>query len=189
MKNNHKQLFQSLPKGQKVFLCLPNIADKDEFLDAVRESGSLHYPWVEPPNDDEKFQKYITKINLQTHIGFFVKTLDHNQLVGVINISEIVYGVFQSGYLGFYRFKKSSGRGLMSEGLSLVLDFYFNRLKLHRLEANIQPENKKSIALVKNKKFRLEGLSPRYLNINGKWCDHERYALTLEDYEEGGDES
>lgn len=184
MNNNSRQLFRSLPKGEKVYLCLPNIVDNDEFLSAVQESVTLHYPWVEPPSDDRKYHTYIESIDLKTNIGFFIRTIDHNRLVGVINIGEIVFGVFQSGYLGFYGFKKSSGQGLISEGLSLVLDFYFNRLKLHRLEANIQPQNTKSIALVKSRGFRLEGFSPKYLNINGKWCDHERYALTLEDYKE-----
>ena len=85
--------------------------------------------------------------------------------------------------MGFYAFREFSGQGLMSEGLSLFLYFYFKKLKLHRIEANIQPENFKSINLIKSKKFRLEGLSTNYLKINGKWRDHERYAITIEDYE------
>ena len=53
---------------------------------------------------------------------------------------------------------------------------------MHRVEANIQPDNVKSIRLIKRLKFRHEGFSPKYLNIGGQWRDHDRYALTLEDY-------
>lgn len=88
-----------------------------------------------------------------------------------------------SGYLGFYAFKQCSGQGLMTEGLSLVLNVCFKKLKLHRLEANIQPENLKSINLIKRLRFRREGFSPKYLKVNGQWRDHERYAMTVEDYD------
>lgn len=70
----------------------------------------------------------------------------------------------------------------MFEGLSLVLDFYFNTLKLHRIEANVQAENFKSKNLIKRLQFRKEGFSRNYLKINDKWASHERYAITQEDY-------
>jgi RimJ/RimL family protein N-acetyltransferase len=70
----------------------------------------------------------------------------------------------------------------MSSGLKLVLNEFFNEMKLHRLEANIQPENIRSINLVKNNGFRKEGYSPCYLKINNEWRDHERWAITLEDF-------
>lgn len=70
----------------------------------------------------------------------------------------------------------------MSAGLKLVLRHFFEEMKLHRLEANIQPENKRSIQLVKNNGFRYEGFSPRYLKINNEWRGHEHWAITAEDY-------
>lgn len=70
----------------------------------------------------------------------------------------------------------------MSAGLKLVLKKVFNELQLHRLEANIQPENMTSIWLVKKNGFRYEGFSPRYLKINNIWCGHERWAMTVEDF-------
>jgi ribosomal-protein-alanine N-acetyltransferase len=69
----------------------------------------------------------------------------------------------------------------MREGLELVLRHGFETIRLHRLEANIQPENTRSIALVRSAGFRLEGLSLRYLKIGGRWRDHERWAITTED--------
>jgi len=70
----------------------------------------------------------------------------------------------------------------MTEGLQLVLRHAFRRLKLHRLEANIQPANTASIRLVRSLGFRKEGFSPRYLKIGGRWRDHERWALLVEDW-------
>jgi ribosomal-protein-alanine N-acetyltransferase len=103
-------------------------------------------------------------------------------LVGVINVSEMVRGNFQSAYLGYYAFEPHSGRGLMRRGMALVINRAFGRLGLHRLEANIQPGNTASIELVRRLGFRREGYSPRYLKINRRWKDHERWALLAEDW-------
>ena len=70
----------------------------------------------------------------------------------------------------------------MTEALQLTLRHAFVKLKLHRLEANIQPENTPSIALVKRAGFVKEGYSRRYLKISGRWRDHERWAILVEDW-------
>ena len=172
-----------LKAAELTFACLSS-KNRQEFLSACKESMEMHHPWVEAPSDEERYQQYIQGINFDSHLGFFIRQRSDRQLIGVVNINEIVKGVFQSGYLGFYAFKNFSGQGLMTEGLSLVLDIYFKELNLHRLEANIQPENLKSINLIKRLNFRREGFSPKYLKINGQWRDHERYAMTLEDINE-----
>ena len=103
-------------------------------------------------------------------------------IAGVINVSQIYRGPFQSAYLGFYAMEGHQGHGLMREALGLTLRVAFDQLKLHRLEANVQPNNVRSVALVKSSGFRLEGFSPRYLKIAGRWRDHERWAILREQF-------
>jgi ribosomal-protein-alanine N-acetyltransferase len=133
-----------------------------------------------PPRDRGLYQAYLGRLRSPTYEGFLI--LSEGRLVGVINVSEIVRGHFQSAFLGFYAFAPHQGQGYMSEGLRLVVAEMFKRRGLHRLEANIQPVNSRSIALVKRLGFRLEGYSPRYLKISGRWRDHERWAITSEDW-------
>ena len=75
-----------------------------------------------------------------------------------------------------------SRQGYTTEALQLMLRHAFVKLKLHRVEANIQPENAASIALVKRAGFVKEGYSRRYLKICGRWRDHERWAILIEDW-------
>ena len=103
-------------------------------------------------------------------------------LVGAINLTEIVRGKFQSGYLGYYIGAAYARNGYMTEALQLMLALVFRRLRLHRVEANIQPGNRASLRLVKRAGFRREGYSRRYLKIAGRWQDHERWALLAEDW-------
>lgn len=94
----------------------------------------------------------------------------------------MVRGAFQNAFLGFYGIKDYSGKGCMSTALKLVQKKVFEELALHRLEANIQPENTRSIQLVKKNGFRYEGFSPCYLKINDEWRGHEHWAITSEDF-------
>jgi ribosomal-protein-alanine N-acetyltransferase len=154
---------------------------RDEFLTAVERSHKLHYPWVSPPDTEQAFSEYLKRAKSPAYESFAIRT-DTGELAGIINISEIVRGSFLSGYLGYYAFVPHNGRGLMTLGLKAVLREAFEELNLHRLEANIQPENHASRRLVQGLGFRLEGFSPRYLKISGRWRDHERWALTVEEW-------
>src|SRR5207249_520269 len=108
------------------------------------------------------------------------RSREDGEVVGWANISEIVRGGFQSAFLGYSGIGGFEGRGYMTEMLQLVLRDAFTRLKLHRLEANIQPGNGPSIRLAERCGFEREGFSPRYLKVGGRWRDHERWAIRRE---------
>jgi ribosomal-protein-alanine N-acetyltransferase len=157
----------------------PSMRRATAFIAAVRRSRRLHGRWVRPPATREQYQAFVRRAREATRASHLVCT-DDGELAGVINISEIVRGAFCSGYLGYYAFVPHAGRGHLRLGLAAVLRLAFGRYKLHRLEANIQPDNRRSIALARSLGFSREGYSPRYLKIAGRWRDHERWALTVE---------
>jgi ribosomal-protein-alanine N-acetyltransferase len=152
-----------------------------QFLAAVRRSRELHRPWVSPPRSKADFRYYLSIKQGAHNASYFVLSAE-DELVGVINLAEIVLGPFRNAYLGYYAFSPHQRRGYMTHGLRAVVSRAFQRHGLHRLEANIQPQNRASIALVESLGFRKEGFSPRYLKIRGRWRDHERWAITREDW-------
>jgi [ribosomal protein S5]-alanine N-acetyltransferase len=159
----------------------PSLKGQREFLAAVKRSRRLHHPWVAAPATPKAFSNYAKRFKSPVHIIYWVRT-ETGKLAGVIHISEIVRGNLQSAYLGYYAFSPHNGRGYMTLGLKAVVKEAFRKLGLHRLEANIQPGNKSSRRLVQRLGFRKEGFSPRYVKIAGRWRDHERWALTKEDW-------
>lgn len=170
-----------LARGLRLDLHAPSARDREEFLDAVARSRRLHGRWVAPPADPEAFADYLRKVRRRNAAGLLVRRRDGGDLVGSLTLSQIVPDPFRSCYLGYYAFAPHQGQGLMSEALDLTLRHAFGPRGLHRVEANIQPGNTASIALVRRAGFRLEGYSPRYLKVAGRWRDHERWAVTVED--------
>lgn len=156
--------------------------DGTELVSANLASIALHEPWVSPCCDLASFQAYLARCDGDRSIGFIARERESNRIVGVVNLSEIVRGFFQSAYMGYYAVAGMNGRGLMGEAVGLVVTHAFTELGLHRIEANIQPDNAPSRALVKRLGFRQEGFSPRYLKINGEWRDHERWAILAEEW-------
>lgn len=159
----------------------PKIEDREEFISAMKRSQSLHHPWVKAPVTEKDFDDYFQRYQQPNQKSFLVCDSVGN-IAGVFNINEIVRGLFQNAFLGFYVVADYASKGYMSAGLKLVLEKAFNELELHRIEANIQPENTRSIQLVKKNGFRCEGFSPRYLKIDNKWRGHEHWAMTVEDF-------
>lgn len=168
--------------AERVFIKPGSLADEDAFLAAVRRSRTLHGSWVQAPLTPAAFRAHLARQEGQRSEVFFLWLEEPRALVGVVNVSEIVRGHFQSAYLGYYAFEPFAGRGLMQNGLSQVITHAFRKMTLHRLEANIQPGNARSRALAKELGFRREGFSPRYLKIKGRWRDHERWTILSEEW-------
>lgn len=151
-------------------------SDRNEFLALMRASADLHSPWISPPRNALGFDHYLARVQREDHEGLLICLRGSHRIAGTININNIVRGSFLSASLGYYVGADFAGQGYMYEGLQLALTYAREQLGLHRLEANIQPENHRSIALVKRCGFEFEGMSPDYLYINGAWRDHQRWT-------------
>jgi ribosomal-protein-alanine N-acetyltransferase len=148
----------------------------------MRASRSFHRPWATAPTDDERFTAYLSDSRRPDFEGMLVCRNEDDAIVGFFNLSQIARGSLQSAYLGYAAGKPYARHGYMREGLELVLRNAFANLRLHRVEANIQPDNLASIALARGAGFRREGFSPRYLKIGGRWRDHERWAILADEW-------
>ena len=160
-----------------VYLKVVSRQDATDLITANLASKDFHAPWVRPFTDQAGFDQWLHRTVTGPNVGLVARTVDDDDIVGVVNISEIVMGVFQSGYLGYYGTLRFAGQGLMGQALELAMRYGFEKIGLHRLEANIQSENVASIALVKKLGFTKEGVSPSYLKVAGVWRDHERWAM------------
>lgn len=157
--------------------------DAAAFVAAVQASRALHRAWVHPPATIEEFRRRLPRApSASNRVALVAVDEQDGALVGIFNLSEIVRGPLQQAYLGYYAFASHAGRGYMLEAMALVLDHAFRVLRLHRIEANIQPDNAPSIALMQRAGFSKEGFSPRYLKIAGRWRDHERWAINADDW-------
>jgi len=107
---------------------------------------------------------------------YLFKKAEEN-IIGNIGLSNIIYGVFQSCYLGYKLDVNEINNGYMGEGLKKEIEIAFENYKLHRIEANVMPRNIKSIRVLEKLEFENEGISRQYLKINGKWEDHMRFVL------------
>ena len=150
--------------------------DRRELLALAASSRKLHTPWIAPPTTPHLFKIYLRRTQRDDHEGYVICRRDSDEIVGVINVNNVVRGSFLSASLGYYAAQTHAGNGFMRAGLMQVKEHLFGPMGLHRIEANIQPGNLASIALARSCGFELEGLSRNFLFINGAWRDHERWV-------------
>jgi ribosomal-protein-alanine N-acetyltransferase len=165
-------------EARRVTLRLVTQADQAEFLELASASAELHHPWMSLPITPPEFQAYLSRFDHISAEGFLICLRGTGAIAGAIHINSIIRGRFQNGSVSYAAFAPAAGQGYMSEGLGLVLRYAFEQLRLHRLDAQIQPGNHASLALVRRLGFRNEGYSPDLLFIDGAWRDHERWAIT-----------
>jgi ribosomal-protein-alanine N-acetyltransferase len=170
-----------MARAGRILLRRAGTREVPELLLLAKSSARVHRPWVYLPGNAARWRASLNR-GRQGRIAYAIRRRDTRELVGVVNLSEIVRGVFKSGYLGFYAHAAHARQGFMKEALRAVIGRAFGVHRLHRVEANIQPGNVASLALVRSLGFRREGFSPRYLKIGGRWRDHERWAVTRESW-------
>ena len=175
-------------RGERVFLRAPAVADRRALLRVRRESEGFLRPWEPSPPRGTAwagprwFAGLLAKARRADADAVLVCRADDGAPMGVFGLSAIVRGAFHSGYLSYWIGERFAGKGYMAEAGELYLRRAFRTLGLHRVEANLRPENEASRALARRLGLRLEGYSPRYLKIAGRWCDHERWALLAEEW-------
>jgi [ribosomal protein S5]-alanine N-acetyltransferase len=169
-----------LAKGSRVAVRRVVHSDMDEYIRLATASTDLHGPWIYSPHSEEEFEAYLERFDGLNALCFLVCTVSPESIAGSVTVSGIIRVPYQRGILGYGAFAGSAGQGYMTEGLRLVINYCFSELKLHRLEADIQPENERSIALAARVGMRQEGFSPKFIFIRGGWRDHERWAILSE---------
>ena len=171
-------------------LTLKSLGEEDSrsVLDFYNRNKAFLRRW-EPLRQDgfytDAFQKLSLKLDRESQIKgdmfrFWIFKNGETEIIGTVSLTHIVRGVFKSCFLGYKISEENEGKGYMYEALKSVIHFAFDTLKLHRIEANIIPTNERSIQLIKRLSFECEGVSKKYLKINGHWEDHMRFALINE---------
>jgi ribosomal-protein-alanine N-acetyltransferase len=171
---------RAIARGDRVFLRHPRAADAEAFVAAARRSRRLHGPWVRAPDTPEAFETYLRRTRRANQAGLLVCRNTDEAIAGVVNVSEIVRGAFQSAFVGYYAFTPHARKGYLREGLGLTVRHAFDELGLHRLEANVRPENVASVRLIRSLGFEPRSRSPRYLSLDGDWRDHVGFVRLRE---------
>ena len=140
-------------------------------------------PGVTPTEGGRGYGDAVRALRRDARLGlcYPFALLIGEQFAGQVTVGAIARGSANSAYLGYWIAREFAGRGIMPTALAMVIDHCFGDAGLHRVEANIRPENAASRRVVEKLGFRLEGTRARYIHIAGAWCDHLSYALTVED--------
>lgn len=167
-------------EGERVRLRAPRMADHQAWAKLRQESYEFLQPW-EPtwPEDDltraayrRRLSLYARDIDLGYGYPFFVLRREDGALLGGVNLRDVKRGVSQSAAIGYWAGQRHARRGYTLEAVRLVLDFAFEHLNLHRIEAACCPDNEASRQLLHKAGFEAEGCARGYLKINGVWRDH-----------------
>jgi ribosomal-protein-alanine N-acetyltransferase len=179
----------AIASGERIFLRHPLATDRDEWIE-LREASWEHLrPWEPTPPDHDRvsnnhadaFERILETAQRATSQRFLICAVTSGEILGQISLNQIFRGSFCSASTGYWIGQRHARQGFMTEALRTLLAHAFGPLLLHRVEANIIPGNIASRGVAIRVGMRLEGLSPRFLRINGAWQDHERWAITAEE--------
>ncbi|MBZ9684851.1 GNAT family N-acetyltransferase [Clostridium estertheticum] len=165
-------------KGANIIIRVLTPGDAEEVLDYhLRNREFLRR--FEPSRDEGFYTMDSQKRTLTESYKQFLRgtgvnfgIYNSNKLIGKIRISNVVMGVFKNAFIGYSLDEKQQGMGYMKEAVKLVVEYAFEELELHRIEATTLIDNEKSQRVLKNSGFKELGISEKYLYINGEWRDH-----------------
>ena len=178
----------------RLLLTEPEDADAPRLLAYAVKNRDALAPW-EPTRSDSYFtlaywDQQISIVRDQNQAGTRIQflLLDNSAptgpLIGQCTLSNVVRGAFQAAYLGYSLDRDDWGKGLMHEALSVVIEYGFGTLKLHRIMANYMPRNERSGRVLRCLGFTVEGYARDYLKIAGQWEDHILTAITNRDLDD-----
>ncbi len=184
--------------GRRVMLRALTLADFEAWRDVRTSSADWLLKWEpqrslnvpDPTVDRDAFAVRCSARQRERQLGsgYGFGIFVDGDFVGEINLSSVQRGAFQSGYVGYWVARSAAGQGYVPEALVVLARFAFEELFLHRLQISIIPRNAPSRRVMEKLNLRSEGVAARYLEINGIWEDHVRYALTAEEWDERRDE-
>jgi [ribosomal protein S5]-alanine N-acetyltransferase len=170
------------------------LSDVDEFTAAVAANRSHTEPW-EPVHAEahytragqsETLRRDVEAWEIGTGYAFAILDRDHrDRIIGRIALGNVVHGAWRNATLGYWVAAQAGGQGHGTAAARLICAFAFEHAGLHRVQPAVIPRNVRSIRVVEKAGFRREGRALRYLNIAGRWEDHDIFAMTLEDWESG----
>jgi [ribosomal protein S5]-alanine N-acetyltransferase len=178
-------------RGQRVRLATLDESDHEAWFEVRHRCRDWLVPWEPrsrgaplPPEDAASFAARcgMRERERQLGSGFGFGIFYEDRFVGEVTLSSIQRGPFQNGSIGYWIDQEAAGRGLIPEAVVVVLQFAFETLRLHRIEVAIIPRNRPSRRVVEKLGMRSEGVALGFLEINGEWEDHVRYAMTAEEW-------
>ncbi len=180
--------------GRRVMLRTLTVADFASWRAVRLASATWLEPWEpkknqhapDPINDRDAFAMRCSARQRERQLGngYGFGIFVDGDFVGEINLNSVQRGAFQSGYVGYWIAHAAAGNGYMPEAVVTLMRYAFEELYLHRLQISIIPRNFRSRRVMEKLGLRDEGIAERYLEINGVWEDHVRYAITSEEWDE-----
>ena len=170
--------------GTLTFITSEN-AKIDEVVDFLARNKDFFQPF-ESLKDDEYYTRDFQNKLLEAEVRarksrmsyrFYIKHSKYSdKIIGTVSLSNVLWGSFRSAIIGYKIDESFNGRGYMTKILNVMLNFAFNELNLHRIEALVLPWNKPSIRVLEKNRFELEGISRECLKVDGYWQDHLRFS-------------
>ncbi len=168
--------------GQRVHLRPLARSDAAALIRLTNQSARRYPGIMRQLKGRAQFEKILKRYDGESAFGFLICRQEDGEPVGSIGLFGIVRLNVRTAFVGYAIGTPHMRQGYATEALQLMLKFAFKKLRLHRVEASIQPHNAPSIAVVKRAGFTYEGCSRKIARIAGKWRDHERWAILAEEW-------